>query len=167
MSLIKDDRKVADIFTRIDNDAAMPESGSVLVTAERLEAEWEALASRADPVGVIWPNNRPVVDLAPYLSGLAVVALVFPIFRDGRAYTQARHLRERHGYAGELRATGNVLRDQFLMMHRAGFDAFEVTKPGDDDAFTEALRRYTMFYQPAVDGRQTVLRQRLHSRGIG
>ena len=63
-----------------------------------------------------------------HLDRLAVVALVFPSFRDGRAYSQARLLRERHNYRGELRATGQVLRDQFLFMLRAGFDSFEVKK---------------------------------------
>ena len=81
---------------------------------------------RAGPAstGVIWPNNRDVDDLVPYLDRLAVVALVFPSFRDGRAYSQARLLRERHGYRGELRATGQVLRDQFVFMLRAGLRRF-------------------------------------------
>ena len=85
---------------------------------------------------MIWPNNRDVDDLVPYLDRLAVVALVFPTFRDGRAYSQARLLRERYGYRGELRATGQVLRDQFVFMLRAGFDAFEVKKESDAEAFT-------------------------------
>src|SRR5205085_10127849 len=111
-------------------------------------------------VGVIWPNSRDVDDLVPYLDRLAAVALVFPTFRDGRAYSQARLLRERYRYRGELRATGQVLRDQFLYMLRAGFDAFEVTKPADADAFTEATRRYSAFYQPAGHGRGPALRKR-------
>jgi uncharacterized protein (DUF934 family) len=164
MPLVKNAARVQDPFTRIDDDGEIPADGAILVSAARLEAEWEVLASRADPVGVVWPNNRPVADLAPYLSGLAIVALVFPIFRDGRAYTQAHHLRERHGFAGEVRATGHVLRDQFLHMYRAGFDAYEVSKEADVDAVIEVLNRYSSFYQPAVDGRTTILRQRLASR---
>ena len=75
---------------------------------------------------MIWPNNRPIAELAPHLDRIALVALVFPGFRDGRAYSQARILRERYGFGGELRATGQVLRDQFLFLLRAGFDSFEV-----------------------------------------
>ena len=82
---------------------------------------------------MLWPNNRKVAELAPWLDRLALVALVFPSFRDGRAYSQARLLRERHGFRGELRATGDVLRDQFLFLVRAGFDAFEVRKDADAD----------------------------------
>ena len=93
------------------------------------------LLTRAGKIGVIWPNNRDLDDLVPYLDRLAAVALVFPSFRDGRAYSQARLLRERHGYDGEMRATGQVLRDQFVFMSRAGFDAFEVKKDADADAF--------------------------------
>ncbi len=113
---------------------------------------------------MIWPNNRDVDDLVPYLDRLAVVALVFPTFRDGRAYSQARLLRERHSYRGELRATGQVLRDQFLFMLRAGFDAFEVKKPSDAEAFANTVKRYSVFYQPTGDGRMTALHRRMMLR---
>jgi uncharacterized protein (DUF934 family) len=85
---------------------------------------------------------------------------VFPSFKDGRAYSQARQLRERYGFRGELRATGDVLRDQFLFLARAGFDAFEVKKDADTAAFVEALARYSVFYQPAADARTAVQRAR-------
>jgi uncharacterized protein (DUF934 family) len=85
---------------------------------------------------------------------------VFPTFRDGRAYSQARLLRERYQFCGELRATGQVLRDQMLFLHRAGFDAFEVTKDSDAAAFAEAVHRYSVFYQPTGDGRASTLTAR-------
>ena len=103
----------------------MPGDGAILVSAARFLGDPEALSRRIGKTGVIWPNNRDLDDLVPYLDRLAVVALVFPTFRDGRAYSQARLLRERYGYRGELRATGQVLRDQFMFMLRAGFDTFE------------------------------------------
>jgi uncharacterized protein (DUF934 family) len=93
-----------------------------------------------------------------------VVALMFPTFRDGRAYTQARLLRERHGYKGELRATGQVLRDQFVFMLRAGFDTFEAKKDSDAEAFAATARRYSVFYQPTGDGRVTALHRRMQQR---
>ena len=100
----------------------------------------------------------------PYLDRLAAVALAFPSFRDGRAYTQARLLRERYLYRGELRATGQVLRDQFVFMLRAGFDAFEVKKQGDAEAFAQTTRRYSVFYQPTGDGRLAAPHRRAQSR---
>ncbi|MFK5037067.1 DUF934 domain-containing protein, partial [Klebsiella pneumoniae] len=87
----------------------------------------------------------------------AAVALVFPNFRDGRAYSQARLLRERYAYRGELRATGQVLRDQFVFMLRAGFYAFVLKKPPDAEAFMQTAKRYSVFYQPTGDGRITAL----------
>jgi uncharacterized protein (DUF934 family) len=95
---------------------------------------------------------------------------VFPSFRDGRAYSQARLLRERHGFAGELRATGQVLRDQFVFMLRAGFDAFDVKKDADAAAFASTAKRYSVFYQPTGDGRVTALNRRMqlrHSESAG
>ena len=118
----------------------------VLLPAARFLADAREFVEREAPIGVIWPNNRSVAELAPYLDRLALVALVFPAFKDGRAYSQARLLRERYGFRGELRATGEVLRDQFLFLLRAGFDAFEVKKPADAAAFAEAVARYSVFY---------------------
>jgi uncharacterized protein (DUF934 family) len=136
----------------------------VLVSAARFLEDPEALLARVGELGVIWPNNRDLDDLLPYLDRLAAVALVFPSFRDGRAYSQARLLRERHGYGGELRATGQVLRDQFLFMLRAGFDTLEVKKESDAEAFALTAKRYSVFYQPTGDGRITALHRRMQQR---
>jgi uncharacterized protein (DUF934 family) len=119
------------------------------------------LVTRDAPIGVLWPNDRKVAELEPWLDQLSLIALVFPKFRDGRAYSQARLLRERYGYRCELRATGDVLRDQFQFLVRAGFDAFEVKKPADARVFAESVARYSVFYQPSADGRSPALRRRL------
>jgi uncharacterized protein (DUF934 family) len=161
MPLVKNGKTTNDDFVHIADDVAIPSEGAVLISAARFVSDAEALSLRAARTGVIWPNNRDLDDLVPYLDRVAVVALVFPSFRDGRAYTQARLLRERHGYRGELRATGQVLRDQFLFMLRAGFDAFEVKKPGDAEAFASTVKRYSVFYQPTGDGRLTALHRRM------
>lgn len=159
MPLVKDGRIAIDAYVRLADDVPVPDGVPVLVTADRLIAAAAALARRDAPVGVVWPNNRRVSELAPYLDRLALVALVFPSFKDGRAYSQARQLREQHGFRGELRATGQVLRDQFLFLARAGFDGFDVTKPADAAAFAEAMDRYSIFYQPV--GGRSALRRRL------
>src|SRR6202000_2464245 len=102
--------------------------------------------------------------LEPWLGHLALLALNFPKFRDGRAYSQARLLRETLGFRGTLRATGDVLRDQFHFLVRAGFDSFDVEKAADAKGFPEVVGRYSVHYQPAADGRVAALRQRLQSR---
>lgn len=162
MQLVKQGKLVADHFLRVADDA--PVEGDALVSADRLIAEGDALLSRKGATGVIWPNNRELDELVPYLPRLAVVALVFPRFQDGRAYSQARLLRERFAYRGELRATGQVLRDQFLFMLRAGFDAFEVLKDSDAAAFAATAQRYSVFYQPTGDDRVTALHRRMRAR---
>ncbi len=170
MPLVKGGRVATDIFVHVADDAELPDNGAVLISAARFLENPEAISRRLGKTGVIWPNNRDVDDLVPYLDRLAVVALVFPTFRDGRAYSQARLLRERYGFKGELRATGQVLRDQFVFMLRAGFDAFEVKKEADAEAFTNTAKRYSVFYQPTGDGRLTALHQRMqlrHSESAG
>ena len=170
MPLVKQGRITTDPFVHVVDGAELPDDGAILIPAARLLEDPEAVLKRAGKVGVIWPNNRDLDDLVPYLDRLAVIALVFPTFRDGRAYSQARLLRERHGYDGELRATGQVLRDQFVFMSRAGFDAFEVKKDADADAFAATMKRYSVFYQPTGDGRVTALHRRMqlrHSESAG
>src|SRR5690242_13281461 len=162
MPLVKGGKIVSDPFAHIADGAELPQ-GCVLVSAARFLDDPESLVRRGK-VGVIWPNNRDVDDLVPHLERLAAVALVFPTFRDGRAYSQARLLRERYDYQGELRATGQVLRDQFVFMTRAGFDAFEVKKQSDGEAFVATTKRYSVFYQPTGDGRITALNRRLQLR---
>ncbi|TMK13533.1 MAG: DUF934 domain-containing protein [Alphaproteobacteria bacterium] len=146
MRLIKAGRLIEDRFVRVLDDAPVPEGVAAVLPATRLLADARDLVLRQAPTG--------------YLDWIALVALVFPTFRDGRAYSQARLLRERYQFRGELRATGQVLRDQLLFLHRAGFDAFEVTKDSDASAFVEAVHRYSVFYQPTGDGRASTLTAR-------
>jgi len=170
MPLVKGGKITDDVFVHVADGAALPDDGAILVPAARLLENPASVLDRKDKIGVIWPNNRDVDDLVPYLDRLAVVALVFPIFRDGRAYSQARLLRERFSYRGELRATGQVLRDQFVFMLRAGFDSFEAKKQSDAEAFAQTVKRYSVFYQPTGDGRLTALHRRMqlrHSESAG
>jgi uncharacterized protein (DUF934 family) len=161
MPLVKHSHIVEDVYVRVPDDAPIPEGVPVIVTAERFVAGAAELSSREAAVGVLWPNNRKVAELEPWIGRLALIALTFPKFRDGRAYSQARLLRERYGFRGELRATGEVLRDQFLFLVRAGFDSLEVTKAADAEAFAAAVSTYSVFYQPSTDGRLAVRRRRL------
>ena len=107
------------------------------------------------------PIPDGVPELEPYVDRLAVIMLAFPNFKDGRGYSQARQLRERYGFTGELRATGQILRDQFLFLIRAGFDSLEVKKSADVEVFTATLARYSVFYQPVGDTRVAAPQRRL------
>jgi uncharacterized protein (DUF934 family) len=170
MPLVKGGKIADDSFVHVADGAELPDDGGVLVSAARFLGNPESFLQRKAKTGVLWPNNRDLDELVLYLERLAAVALVFPSFRDGRAYSQARLLRERFQYRGELRATGQVLRDQFVFMLRAGFDAFEVKKQSDAEAFAQTVKRYSVFYQPTGDGRLTALHRRMqlrHSESAG
>jgi uncharacterized protein (DUF934 family) len=163
MPLVEGGRIVEDRYRHIDDEAPIPERVPVIVSAKRFLAEADRLVRRDGSVGVVWPNDRRVAELAPWLGHLALIALVFPKFRDGRAYSQARLLREHYGFRGTLRATGDVLRDQFGFLVRAGFDSFAVKKPADALVFAETVARFSVFYQPSADGQLPALRRRLQS----
>ena len=107
----------------------------------------------------LMPDDDPT-KLEPYLDGLRVIEISFPRYADGRGYSQAQLLRRRMGYKGELRAVGDVLRDQLLFMMRSGFDAFEIERTDAAEAFAAAMKEFEYFYQPAADGEKGVFARR-------
>lgn len=150
-------------YERLDDNRAelARDTVPVIVPAARFIADAEGILRREAPTGALWPNNRSVAELGPYLDRLSLIALAFPTFKDGRAYSGARLLRERLGFRGELRTTGQILRDQFLFLVRAGFDALDVVKGSDAAAFAAAIAHYSVFYQTAGDGRLPAARYRI------
>ena len=99
MPLVKASQIVEDQYVRVEDDAPLPDGVPVLLTAARFLADAREIVERDAPVGVIWPNDRRVTELAPWIDRLGLIALVFPKFKDGRAYSQARLLRERYAFA--------------------------------------------------------------------
>jgi uncharacterized protein (DUF934 family) len=95
-----------------------------------------------------------IEDLAYDLPRLSLVALGFPKYRDGRAYSSARLLRDRYGFSGEVRAVGDVLREQAGHMIRCGFDAFEPADNSTPQEWLAVAQRYHHIYQRAADARQ-------------
>ncbi len=168
MPLIKNGQVVPEDWGYASDEAPLPSTGAVFVSLARWQAERDALRGRNQPIGVVLPNDADPKAIAEDLPQLSAIALVFPKYTDGRAYSQARLLRERYGFTGQLRATGNVLRDQVLFMQRSGFDAYEIAqKEGAAEAFRAALAEMTLFHQPTGDGRATILQQRLARRHEG
>lgn len=156
MALIKDGRLSADRWHRYDDGAPLQPDIPAIVSLDRFRAERETLLRAEADLGVrLEPGEHPEA-IAADLDRIAVVALNFPSFTDGRAYSYARMLRERYAYKGEIRAVGNVLRDQYLFMARAGFDAFEVKDGETAEKWLAATRAITHAYQPATDDRRPV-----------
>jgi uncharacterized protein (DUF934 family) len=150
-----------DSFTDVADEDPIP-PGDVIVSLKRFMAEGEALLS-GRAVGVRIEPSEAVEDLAYDLPRLAVVALAFPKFLDGRAFTSARLLRDRYGFKGEVRAVGEVLREQAHAMVRCGFDAFAVADGSDPQSWAASAHRYRHVYQRATDGREPIFVE----RGIG
>jgi len=109
-------------------------------------------------------NTDDVLQLGARLHGVKLIVLNFPKFTDGRAYSQARLLRERFGYQGELRATGAVFLDQLPFLLRCGFSSFESDQKGFGEALEKARTLFSVVYQPVGDGRATAAELRLKRR---
>ena len=139
-----------DIWVKADATSDLPD-GPVILPKKRWLAERDQLAGHNAPLGLLVSAGEKMDDIADGLSRFAIIALDFPKFSDGRAYSTARLMREKHGYTGELRAVGNVLADQIPLMRRVGFDSFEVTNAPTRRALTEdRLAEVKLHYQPAT-----------------
>ncbi len=153
-----------DIFVTVGEEdgtpAAIPGNGPVVLSLARFKEEGDALLNAGREVGVRIASNEAVEDLAYDLPRLALVALEFPKFRDGRAFTSAHLLRERLGYKGEVRAVGDVFREQAAFMVRCGFDAFEPSDGSSAEAWGAAAGRFRHVYQRSADARVLAWQER-------
>lgn len=155
MALWRDGGFADDIWTTLDDAAPIPPAGAIIVSFARWSADKEALARRADPVGVTVLAGKDALAQLPEAAERPLVALNFAKFGDGRAFSYAELLRERFHFKGELRAAGEVLLDEIPLMLRCGFTSFEVT----DEPTERALREGRLFttplhYQPSVGGHE-------------
>jgi phosphoadenosine phosphosulfate reductase len=146
---------VDDIWTTLDDSAPIPGGGAIVVSFARWQAEKAALQSRADPVGVEIVAAKDTPERLAEAARRPLIALKFDKFADGRAFSYAELLRERHAFSGELRATGEVLLDEIALMQRCGFTSFEVTDANTLRALNEGrLPKGALFYQPALGPRE-------------
>ncbi len=151
MALWRDGGFADDQWTTLDDSAPTPERGAIVVTFARWRAEKAALEARADPVGVAIAAGKDAVAELGEAAERPLVALKFDKFADCRAFSYAELLRERHGFSGDLRATGDVLLDEIALMQRCGFTSFEVTDANTLRALKEGrLPKGALFYQPAL-----------------
>jgi uncharacterized protein (DUF934 family) len=160
MPLLKNGSIVNDPFIDVSGEDTLPASGSLLVSLEQWQAHKDELTARPDACGVVLRSDEKPENIADSLDQLAVIALDFPAFGDGRAYSYARLLRDQYGYEGELRAVGDVLLEQLHFMHRVGFNAFLIKSDHAIKDWEIAAADVSVWYQPTGDGRTTVLQQR-------
>lgn len=151
MPLLKSGKLVSDTWTHVEDDQEISEIGAVIVTLERWLNVGENLRKRNKPVGVSLKNDQSPSQLIDDLEALDLVQLDFPAYTDGRAYSAARLLRQRYGFKGEIRAIGNILRDQYPLMLRCGFDAFVVPEETNIEGWRHSTEMIGTPYQTAAD----------------
>jgi uncharacterized protein (DUF934 family) len=146
MPLLKNNAFIEDNWAHLGAEDPLPEGGNVSIPFSRLKDEWESLAKFPGQLGTLLSNTDRAEDLAHFLPHLALVILTFPMFVDGRAYSLARQIRLL-GYRGELRATGNILPDQFQYMSQVGFSTFEVSERFPLEMWQQASKQMSLAYQ--------------------
>ncbi len=144
-----------DVYAAVADEAALPE-GAVLVSLARFRKDREQLLARNTPIGVRLQAGENPETLGADVSHFSLIALEFPKFRDGRAFSWARMLRTRLGFTGEIRAVGDFLYDQVNYQHRTGFNAWLVPAGFTVEKFEQAFHEMTDVYQPSADGRKTI-----------
>lgn len=161
--LIKNGAVVNDSWHLLDKDATLdglPNSDSIIVPLALWLEHSHALKARDGGLGVWLDSDEEVESIADDLSQFRVIALNFPVFSDGRNYSNARLLRDRYQYQGEVRAIGDVLRDQLFFMQRCGFDAFALRADRNADEALESLKDFSNCYQAATDQPLPLFRRR-------
>ena len=133
MVLAKGRKVVADGWRHLEDAEPLPNMGAITISWARWLAERDAITRAPAELGVRIPNTVTTAAIGADANRFGLIAVTFPSFSDGRAFSQARVLRSQYAFAGEIRATGNVLRDQLQLMERCGIDAFEMP----DRAVTE------------------------------
>ena len=150
-------RRVArDPWCFLEDDQGIEACADIVLSLDRLEEMAPQLAGRNGRLGVILRAGEEVERLAPFLPQLTLVAIEFPIFKDGRGLSAARLLRARYGFTGELRAVGAVLEDQLLFMLRCGFNAFALKHAEPEAAFAKAAATFSNVYQGGSDHRTAI-----------
>ncbi len=141
----------------------LPFSGDVIVPLALWTSERDTLSFRLGRIGVWLEADADPAVIAPDLARFDVIAVRIASATDGRGYTLARLLRERHGYRGELRAIGDVLRDQLYYLSRCGFDAFSLRADQNPEQALSAFDDFSEAYQASVERPDPLFRRRLEA----
>lgn len=157
--IIRKRQIVEDDWTLFADDAEIPPDSQPIVTLARYKKEGGQLIERFAKLGVRVPSDKLPKDI-PHIEKLALIAIEFPKFSDGRGYTVGRMLRDRHNFTGELRAVGWVIREWMAYMERCGFDAFDL-KPGKPlESALQAFGEISNSYQSTPVQKLPIYRRR-------
>lgn len=135
-ALIDSRQRIEDRWIRLTDDQPIENQSNIIVSLHRLKRDWRQLQLREIAIAAELEPDAIAEDILFALSDLEMIVLYFEVFADGRAFSQAKLLRDRYGFTGDIRARGDVIRDQLAFMQRCGFNQFEI---GDDEDFELAL----------------------------
>ncbi len=166
MPLLKDGKVAEDTWAFVADGEELPAEGHVAVSLTRFLAEHATLLAGNHQVGVKLANSDDPGALKPWLDRIGLIALEFPKYTDGRALSQAQLLRRRYGYSGEIRALGQVLRDQLRLMIRSGFDAVVIDQADAEAVYAFSSHEFSEFYQAAADQSATIFEKRQQARQL-
>jgi uncharacterized protein (DUF934 family) len=149
--LISDSILIEDDWLQIEDSTPIDSQPRVILCFERLEQQWSQLLDGPLELGVELEPGKAVEELLPYLDQLKIVVLKFETFADGRAFSQARLLRDRYSYHGDIRATGEVLCDQLSFMRRCGFNQFQLSENEDIELALRSIGHISLSYQSELN----------------
>ena len=158
--VLKDKRIVDDSWTLLTEDSPSLPSGDILLSYYQWQTFSNQLDSHNGSVGVIIEGSADIEDIIEPLLKLPLIAINFPKFADGRAFSSARLIRERYGYSGEIRAVGHFIRDQIYYLSRCGFNAFKFDEYVDLTESAKSLQDFSETYQVSVDQESPLFRRR-------
>lgn len=161
--IIKGNEVVQDSWELLPKDTTLDQltnTGDIIVPLALWLEHAHALQARDGRLGIWLDADEEAENIADDLEHFAVIALNFPVFSDGRNYSNARLLRDRYAYKGELRAIGDVLRDQLFFMHRCGFDAYALREDHDAHEALASLKDFSVVYQASTDEPLPLFRRR-------
>ncbi|MFT4607620.1 MAG: hypothetical protein ACI9V8_001216 [Urechidicola sp.] len=130
------------------NSLSLEVGSKVIVSLDRLKKEFDQLKTKSQELSVMLSETDSVEDILPFLNDLQMVVLQFKVFADGRAFSQSKLLRDRHSYKGQIRAVGDVIRDQLSFMQRCGFSQFQLAETEDVNQAIHAFSDISNSYQP-------------------
>ena len=165
-TLIKNAKIITDSWQRLDWTAdgslpSVPATGDMLVPLRLWQGLADELLGRSTGKLGLWlESDEDPVLIADSLAAFSVIAVNFPQFTDGRGYSTARLLRERYGWKGELRAIGDIQRDQLYFLSRCGFDSFLLNDDLDPQEALTAFNDFSEAYQTSVERPVPLFRRR-------
>lgn len=115
---------------------------------------------KANSIGIWLNSDEAPAAIADICNNLPIIAIKFPVFSDGRGYSYAQILRSQYGYEGELRAIGDVLRDQLFYLRRSGFNSFTMREDQKLNEVINNLHDIKETYQAAIDNPQPLFQRR-------